>query len=207
MNTFIDKFGVIYSEDRKTLIKGNAGLAGYIVPEGTETIGDDAWDRMENLRQITLPEGLVTIGRQAFAGCIRLTEARIPKTVRHIGEYAFEMTGLEKAVIPQGVRRLETGVFSGCFNMSAIGLSDTIESLGPYSLNTPEPILIIQLAHSCPLKHIDSTAITKGSAFLIPYEVHHEYVEAFPEFDRMFVYGIKEAQELKATHTHNNKTE
>lgn len=208
MDTFIDDLGVIYSEDRKTLLKGNAELTDYIVPEGTESIGDDAWDRMENLRQITLPEGLITIGRQAFAGCIRLTEAKIPKTVRHIGEYAFEMTGLKEAVIPKGVSRLETGVFSWCFNMSAIGLSDTIESLGPYSLNTPEPILIIQVAHSCPLKHIDATAITKGSAFLVNYEVHHEYVKAFPEFDGMFVYGIKQAKEPEARHAHNNnKTE
>lgn len=138
MKTFTDNLGVIYSEDRKTLIKGNPELCDYSVPKG--------------------------------------------------------------------VRRLETGVFSGCFNLSAIGLSDTIESIGPYSLDTPEPVLIIQLAHSCPLKYISSTAITKGSAFLVPYEIHHEYIAAFPEFDGMFVYGIKEAQELKTIHTHNNIT-
>ena len=64
-DTYIDKFGVEYSSDKKRLIKG-CNIEHYIVMEGTEIICDYAFKSL-NIKNIVLPDSLKAIGACAFA--------------------------------------------------------------------------------------------------------------------------------------------
>lgn len=54
--TYKDEKGAIYTEDRKILLQIPRGTAEYVVPEGTEEIGEDVGD--DELRKLTLPTSL-----------------------------------------------------------------------------------------------------------------------------------------------------
>lgn len=81
-DTYIDKFGVEYSSDKKRLIKG-CNIEHYIVMEGTEIICDYAFKSL-NIKNIVLPDSLKAIGACAFANNESLETINIPSSVEYI---------------------------------------------------------------------------------------------------------------------------
>ncbi len=59
--------GVVYSLDMKTFKIAPPATVSYAVPEGTESIGTQAFSRCVNLVSVTLPESLTSIGDYAFS--------------------------------------------------------------------------------------------------------------------------------------------
>ena len=56
---YFDKYGVEFSDDRKTLIKCPRDFKGeYIIPEETETINAYAFEGCKNLRGISIPDNV-----------------------------------------------------------------------------------------------------------------------------------------------------
>ena len=181
MKTFIDKYGVTYTEDRKILVKGNSELEEYTVPEGTEVIGNDAWGKMDKLKNINLPEGLIEIESLAFSGCMGLTAIQLPSTLKQIGGYAFEFTMLRHIVIPEGITVLRNDVFGECFGLNTIVLPSTLESIEDYAFcSCPSPQIFL-MAKERRLSHIDDNSFDGSNAIiLVPYDLQKMYVETFP---------------------------
>lgn len=190
MKTFIDKFGVTYSEDRKTLIKGNPELEEYVVMSGVEIIGEDAWGTMQELKRIVLPDGLKEIKKLAFSGCIGLVDLRIPKTVTEIGSYTFEFTMLRQVVVPEGVKVIRNDVFGGCVALSFLVLPNTIERIEDYAFCSCHGTQIWMLSEKRTLSFISETAFDQVNLVLVPYDLQREYMEAFPQCDAVFL-GLK----------------
>jgi hypothetical protein len=190
MKTFVDEYGVTYSEDKKILIKGNEKLEEYTVPEGTEVIGNDDWGKMTNLNSIVLPEGLIEIGELAFSGCMGLTKLQIPSTVKEIGPYAFEFTMLRMAVIPEGVKVLNNDVFDGCFLLGSVMLPSTLERIEDHAFCSCQSTQIVLMAQERKLNYIADSAVDNSSIFLVPYELQKEYMEAFDNHSDRF-FGLK----------------
>ena len=85
---WIDEYGVIYSADRKKLVKGQ-NLTSYAVKEGTIVICDSAFWCCGSLRSLTLPNSLRYIGKYAFGWCRLLRNLTLPSSVINIGGSAF----------------------------------------------------------------------------------------------------------------------
>lgn len=190
MKTFVDEYGVTYSEDKKVLIKGNEDLEEYTVPAGTEVIGEDSWGKMMNLKSIVLPEGLVEIGRLAFSGCIGLTNLQIPPSVKEIGSYAFEFTMLRYAVIPEGITTLNNDVFDGCFALGTVVLPSTLERIEDHAFCSCRSTQILLTTHERKLNYIADTALENDCIFLVPYELQKEYMDTFKNHSNRF-FGLK----------------
>ena len=60
------------------------------VSEGTERIGDYAFERNEFIESVSLPSTLTEIGEGAFQECPALTSISIPSSVKKIGDGAFD---------------------------------------------------------------------------------------------------------------------
>ena len=79
--------GVLFSKDKGTLVaypqnkKGNE----YIIPEGTLTIGEDAFYNCSSLESIIIPEGMLNMEWNAFYGCSSIECIKIPGSVTLIG--------------------------------------------------------------------------------------------------------------------------
>ena len=81
--------GTIYITD----YIGNGGVVDIpSVIEGKKVteIGDNAFERYENIISITIPTGVIYIGFKAFCDCKNLKSIVIPEGVKGIGERAFE---------------------------------------------------------------------------------------------------------------------
>ena len=80
-----------------TLIATVAGLGcndvpadGHlIVPDGTTTIDDNAFEECSALKSVVIPDSVTTINFNAFANCDALKSIVIPDSVTTIGDYAF----------------------------------------------------------------------------------------------------------------------
>ena len=191
MKTFIDEYGVTYSDNHKILVKGNSGLEEYTVPEGTEVIGNDAWGKMDKLKNINLPNGLLEIESLAFSGCMGLTSIQLPSTLKEIGGYAFEFTMLRYIVVPEGIRVLRNDVFGECFGLNTVILPSTLESIEDYAFcSCPSPQILL-MAEERKLSHIDNGSFDGSNAiFLVPFDLQNEYAETFHDHAMRF-FGMK----------------
>lgn len=101
------------------------------IPEGIESIGNNAFKYCEQLTEIKLPSTLKNIGEYAFEACIGITSVVIPNEVTVIQQRAFEdCTKLQSVTLPPKLTSLEYGVFMGCENLANIELPNTLKYLG-----------------------------------------------------------------------------
>ena len=84
--------GVLFNKDKKELIVYPTGKEGaYTVPDGVETIIDDAFAGNTHLTAVTLPASLGEIASLAFENCTGLTSiTSLATTAPHAGSQAFD---------------------------------------------------------------------------------------------------------------------
>ena len=156
-NAWTDKYGVIYSSDRKRLLLASTELAEYTITAGTLGICDLAFQLM-NLTSIHIPDNVKKIGRGAFSGC-SFTSIHIPDSVTDIGDCAFSFNGsltsisipnsvirighqvfwecraLNSILIPNSITSIGDGTFDGCVSLNSIHIPDSVTVIGEYAFN------------------------------------------------------------------------
>lgn len=120
LTAWMDEHGVLYSENRKRLLKGNKNLVSYTVGIGTVTICDGAFDNCSLLRTIILPKSLIIIGDKAFSGCSSLISVLIPKSVTDIFDCAFQGCSSLKDVSILSPLNIGQSVFLECNKLESI---------------------------------------------------------------------------------------
>ena len=129
---YFDKYGVEFSDDRKTLIKCPRDFKGeYIIPEETETINAYAFEGCKNLRGISIPDNVESIGNCAFSSCKSLTFIKLPESIKRI-EYAVfrNCSNLYSVIIPNNVICIEREAFRDCCNLMNIIIPKGVKSIG-----------------------------------------------------------------------------
>ena len=125
----------------------------YMVPEGVETIGCNAFDSSQltsivlsssvsafeasafanctKLESINIPDNLTEIAPRVFENCDSLTSIVIPDGVTSIGEYAFtSCEKLESVIIPSSVKTIDKCAFSGNNALKSLFLPEGVTTLG-----------------------------------------------------------------------------
>ena len=106
---------------------------GVIIFDGPiTTIGDDAFSKCANLKNITIPNSVTSIGSSAFSECLGLKSITIPDSVISIGSYAFWAcrANLTEVIIGNSVASIGRNAFYGCSLLTSITLPDSITSIG-----------------------------------------------------------------------------
>jgi len=85
--TWTDEYGVVFSVDKKQLIKAPKELKEYIIPEGTVSIEARAF-KSSQIESVLIPNSVTRIKFGAFAWCDKLV-VEIPDSVRKIDNEAF----------------------------------------------------------------------------------------------------------------------
>lgn len=142
---YCDINGVLFSKDRKTLIRMPSEFEGkYIIPDGTEVISRYAFEnsmikeivipstvkKIECkafynccIRSVTIPEGITEIEDSTFCTCEYLTEVILPKSLKVIGYCSFsECIMLKEINIPDGVILIDIGAFQHCQKLIKINI-------------------------------------------------------------------------------------
>lgn len=98
--SFADKYGVVFSDDKRKLLKAPKGLIKYTIPQGTVVICEGAFtDCYESLTRVIIPDSVHEIENNAFSKkeylmLKNMDCLEVPSTVKKIGSRAFE--GLKK---------------------------------------------------------------------------------------------------------------
>ena len=113
---WMDDYGVVYSKDKKSVIKATKSLDKYSILEGTTTIKQRAfcftpWQR--SLKEIDLPNSIERIEQGAFAFC-DFTNIALPESLKCIGQGIFiDCINLKQVTIPVKVSVMEGNPFLG----------------------------------------------------------------------------------------------
>lgn len=145
--------GVLFSADGKTLIQYPVAKSNtvYIVPEGTQTVGDAAFSPSKKLTDIILPDSVKTIRPYAFHRCEVLSNINIPDGVTEIGSMAlaycpaleiivlpdsvasysgvFYGSGLVNAVLSQGITCIDEKAFEKCSHLTGVFIPSSVTEI------------------------------------------------------------------------------
>ncbi len=103
---FCDKYLMGYSEE--------PDVYDVIIPDGVETIEQQAFEECHNIRSVFIPEGVEIIRTSAFFSCKDLERVILPKSIKSIEKYAF--AGCEKLKyinLPDNIS-VDGSAFLGC---------------------------------------------------------------------------------------------
>ena len=134
--------GALISGSEMRLICYPTGLAetSYQVPNGILSIGGAAFFACARLKSIALPEGTITIGENAFANCMGLASLDIPDSVTSIGSGAFSSCGrLTGLTIPEGIAEIKDETFARCVSLKNIVLPDSVTIIGALRFSVRSP--------------------------------------------------------------------
>lgn len=121
-----DEHGVLYSRDRKRLLKVPKSLGAYTIPTGTEVIGHEAFAGSA-IAKLTIPDSVTAINDRAFCQCEQLVEINIPNSVAKIGRSAFsQCRSLIEFVIPEAIDRIDSWMFYGCESLVSVTLPSNL---------------------------------------------------------------------------------
>lgn len=120
---YSDDNGVLYSKDKKQLIKYPTGkrLEEYKILEGVESIKQMAFSYTLYLKNLEIPSTLKSIEYDAVYRCYSLKNVTILEGATIIGDGAFGYCeNLEKIIIPKTVTEIGEGAFKYCDNATII---------------------------------------------------------------------------------------
>ncbi|GEM_PF-6677867 len=120
VNSCIDQYGVLYSKDKKKLIRGDKNLVFYTINNECVTICDNAFNSCKSLKKINIPNSVIKIGKYAFSDCSALTEFFLPISIEYIDDYAFNgCTSLVKISFSEPID-IGKRIFNNCCNLQSI---------------------------------------------------------------------------------------
>lgn len=113
--------GALYTKNGETLICYPGGKIGtFKISNSVLAIGDYAFCGAKPT-DITIPDGVQTIGENAFNGCPALQSVSLPNSIKTICDGAFYgCPSLEKTTIPPGTASIGEDAFSRCSKLNGV---------------------------------------------------------------------------------------
>lgn len=100
------------------------------LPVSVKTIGPSAFSK-SGLTKMNLPNGLETIEENAFWGCEFLSEVTFPASIQTIEKSAFyKCIALTEVTLPNGLQNLAEDVFASCDNLAKVILPANLTNIG-----------------------------------------------------------------------------
>ena len=112
-------------------------------------IGNYAFERCRNLKNVHIASSVTRIGSFAFADCISLKSATIPSSVTSIGRAAFiGCDGLTTISIPNSVIDIDREAFSYCPSLTSINIPSSVTSIGESAFKGCERLTSVNIPSS-----------------------------------------------------------
>lgn len=130
--------------DTELTISGNGKIRSYafaydgfsevvesvVIEEGITGVGNYAFSRCKNIKEVQLPNGMGLIGDGAFQGCSSLEAISCPEQLVSIGKNCFlDCTQLLTVELSDQIGIIPEGAFRGCSGMTSINLPDSIYTI------------------------------------------------------------------------------
>ncbi|MBR0113803.1 MAG: leucine-rich repeat protein [Firmicutes bacterium] len=101
------------------------------LPEGSESVENNAFANCGGFEKVIIPDGVTSIGSSAFSNCGELKEVVIPSSVKTIGKDAFySCASLAELDIPEGVESIGESAFEDCEDLASVSFPASLKSVG-----------------------------------------------------------------------------
>ena len=124
--------GALYNTHERELIAylWSSDAESFTVQAGITSIGQEAFYKHTELKDIKLPKTLTRIGDAAFAEC-GLTSVKLPEGVISLGANTFiESHDLKKVILPSSLTWIGRYAFSECTSLESIVFPKSLDSIG-----------------------------------------------------------------------------
>ena len=124
-----DMFAGCYEIDEITVA---ADHPVYISPEGSNALlTKDGKTLVLGCRTTEIPDGVETIGEEAFSGRFIKVVLSLPESVKNIEDDAFTCcNSIFDVILPESVQSMGSGVFQGCANLTSVQILSPIKQIG-----------------------------------------------------------------------------
>lgn len=112
---------------------GAEGKYDFHMPASLATIGTNAFNDCDQLRNIVIPEGVKDIPYQAFYSCSRLNRADLPSELKTFGTYAFANCRLINHEIPGTVANISSYCYAGNTKLQNLKLNEGLQNISMYA--------------------------------------------------------------------------
>ena len=160
-NAWIDDNGVLYSVDKKRLLKVGESFKDehYSINNETRVICTNAFWYCKMLTDVTIPHGVSFIGEHAFSGCKTLIGIEIPRSVIYIGNRAFsDCDNLKQIIVDEKnsvydsrnncnaiIETKSNTLILGCQNMV---IPDSVTMIGENAFSSCENLTFLKIPGS-----------------------------------------------------------
>ncbi|MDF2539101.1 MAG: surface antigen BspA-like [Herbinix sp.] len=117
-----------------TLIKYRGNSIYVTIPDTVTWIGNNAFERCNNVTYVTMPDTVTGIGDRAFENCDNMKEINIPHSVTKIGDMAFAFCDrLERIILPDSVTKIGDNAFYNCNKLKNIQIPSSVKEIGKWA--------------------------------------------------------------------------
>ena len=168
--------GVLYSKDGKTLLFYPTALEGekYIIPEGVEVIGYNAFNHTEHLKEVVFPSSIKEIKNRGFYFS-SIETIDIPESITKIGQETFYGSSLVELYLPDSILEIDNSAFQDCMSLEKINIPKNISNLF-FGFNFGLKTIEISPENEY-FKVVDSVVYSKDGTELLYYPMAKEGTE------------------------------
>ena len=140
-NNYSSEDGVLYNKLKTILLRYPIGKQNesYILPNGTDTIADCAFNNCSYLSNVILHDNLDVIGSDVFRGTkLYEDESNWDNGVFYVGNYLLEADKDKLQadyVVREGTRIIVNSAFSSCKKLTSIVLPNSLERIGVFAFH------------------------------------------------------------------------
>lgn len=109
------------------------GLKEVIIPEGVETVGDEAFSRCKKVTSVEMPNSVIAVGSYAFYGCNALKNVKLSESMSEISSNMLTYTAIEEIDIPASVTIINRYAFNGCASLTSLVCPSSLKVIEEYA--------------------------------------------------------------------------
>lgn len=126
--------GGFSSQWRNGALRGRTDVTAVVLPEGLQSIGDQAFRGCTALTSVTLPASLTSIGYLAFQGCTALEELELPSACTKLDWGCFtNCSALRQVSLSPCLNAIPQNAFQGCTSLTEVTIPDQVLEIGAYA--------------------------------------------------------------------------
>ncbi|MGN0498272.1 MAG: leucine-rich repeat protein [Acutalibacteraceae bacterium] len=140
-----DSYGVTI--DEYTGDASKVTIPAKIDGKAVTMIGEKAFYKLDNLKEVVVPDSVTAIGKQAFYECEALESINMPDSLTAIEYEAFYgCSKLQNISIPNGVKSIGDGAFLFCNSLESITIPESVTSIADNPFGYSDKIKEIKVA-------------------------------------------------------------